>query len=55
MKQSSVQIIILEPSEGMTLTNGDTYSKKVYLGIYDSPENWYEIPDEEVPIGDGDS
>ena len=33
----------------MTLTNGETYSKMVYLGIHDSPENWHEIPDEEVP------
>lgn len=49
MKQGQIQIITLEPSEGMTLTNGETYSKMVYLGIYDSPENWHEIPDEEVP------
>lgn len=48
MKQGSIQIIILEPDEGMTLTNGETYSKKVYLGVNDSPSNWYEIPDEEV-------
>lgn len=40
---------ILTPSEGYTLTNGEIYSKKVYLGIYDSPNNWYEIPDAEVP------
>lgn len=35
--------------EGKTLTNGETYSKQVYLGIHDSPENWHEIPDEDVP------
>ena len=34
---------------GYTLTNGETYSKRVYLGINDSPDNWREIPDEEVP------
>ena len=49
MKQGQIQIITLEASEGMTLTNGETYSKLVYLGINDSPENWHEIPDEEVP------
>ena len=35
---------------GMTLTNGDTYSKKVYLP--DEAENWQEIPDSEVPVID---
>ena len=40
---------VITPDEGMTLTNGETYSKKVYLGIYDSPSNWHEIPDEDVP------
>ena len=49
MKQGNIQIIVLEPEEGMTLTNGETYSKKVYLSSLDSQENWYEIPDEEVP------
>lgn len=50
MTTSNIEIIVLEPSEGFTLTNGEIYSKKVYLGIHDSPENWWEIPDEEVPI-----
>lgn len=49
MKQSNIEIIVLESSEGYTLTNGEVYSKQVYLGIHDSPENWREIPDEEVP------
>lgn len=49
MKTSSIEIITLESSDGYTLTNGETYSKKVYLGINDSVDNWYEIPDEEVP------
>lgn len=35
--------------EGKTLTNGETYSKQVYLGIHDAPKNWREIPDEDVP------
>lgn len=49
MKTSEIAITVLEPSEGYTLTNGETYSKKVYLGINDSPANWMEIPDEDVP------
>ena len=49
MKTQPIQIIVLESDEGKTLTNGEVYSKKVYLGIHDSPENWWEIPDEEVP------
>ena len=32
---------------GMSLTNGETYSKTVYLP--DEAENWQEIPDSEVP------
>ena len=50
MKSNPIQIIVLEPDEGYTLTNGETYSKRVYLGINDSAENWREIPDEEVPV-----
>ena len=49
MRNATIEITVLEPEEGYTLTNGETYSKKVYLGINDSPENWHEIPDEEVP------
>lgn len=49
MKTIPIQLITLEPDEGMVLTNGETYSTKVYLGINDSPDNWYEIPESEVP------
>ena len=34
-------------SDGMMLTNGEAYSKEVYLGKNDSPENWHEITDAE--------
>jgi len=53
MTQNQIQITVLEAGEGKTLTNGEIYSKQVYLGIYDSPENWHEIDDELVPE-DGD-
>ena len=49
MRTSELSITVLEPSEGKTLTNGQTYSKKVYLGSLDSVENWYEVLDSEVP------
>ena len=42
----------IKPDEGMTLTNGEVYSKRVYLGVNDRPENWWEIPDSEVPDPD---
>ena len=35
---------------GMTLTNGETYSKTVYLP--DEANFWQEIPDSEVPVID---
>ena len=40
---------ILIPDEGKWLTNGNTYSKKVWLGTKDSLENWNEIDESEVP------
>lgn len=49
MKKQPIQIIVLEPDEGMVLTNGETYSYRVYLGINDSPDNWWEIPESEMP------
>ena len=49
MKNVTIEIRVIEPEDGYTLTNGEAYSKKVYLGINDNPENWWEIPDSEVP------
>ena len=34
-------------TNGMTLTDGDSYAKTVYLP--DEAANWAEIPDSEVP------
>lgn len=39
--------IKLTASEGYVFTNGEAYGKEIYLGIYDSPENWHEITDAE--------
>ena len=49
MTQETIEIRVLTASEGMVLTNGETYSTQVYLGIYDSPENWKEIPIGDMP------
>lgn len=47
MIESTITIKKLTASEGMTLTNGETYGKVIYLGCNDSPDNWHEITDEE--------
>ena len=49
MKQATVEIVTLEADEGKMLTNGEIYSSQVYLGVNDSPENWREINEEDVP------
>ena len=35
-------IRVLEPDEGLFLTNGQTYSEKVYLGKNADPATWTE-------------
>lgn len=40
---------VLTAEEGYVLTNGETFGKQVFLGIYDSPNNWYEILENEIP------
>ena len=39
---------VLRPEEGKVLTNGSTYSKEVWLGINDSPDNWQEVDEAEA-------
>lgn len=48
MTTENITLTKLIASEGMTLTNGEVYGIEVYLGRNDSPENWYEITDEEA-------
>lgn len=47
MKKTKIELIKITASEGMVLTDGDTCSKEIYLGINDSEENWHEITKEE--------
>ena len=50
MTQEKIEVRVLTASEGFVLTNGETYSDKVYLGINDSAENWREIRSEDLPV-----
>ena len=47
MEKTTIELTKLTASEGMMLTNGEVYSKEVYLGINDSADNWHEITDAE--------
>ena len=50
MTTTTIEIIKLTAGEGMTLTNGEAFGKEIYLGCNDSPDNWYEITDEEAEV-----
>lgn len=40
--------IVISPSPGKYLSNGETYADSdVYLGLNDSPDNWFDV--EELP------
>ena len=43
----SMYITKLTAADGMVLTNNEAYGKEIFLGKYDSPENWHEITDAE--------
>ena len=47
MKHNVVTINKITADDGMWLTNGETFSKEVYLGRDSSAENWHEITEEE--------
>ncbi len=50
MEIKTIELRELKADEGKVLTNGETYSSVgglVYLGVNDSPNNWYEITEEE--------
>ena len=47
MEKITIELIKLTATDGMVLTNGETYSKEVYLGCNDSADNWHEIAEVE--------
>ena len=47
MIETNITLRKLTADEGKVLTNGEAYFKELYLGIYDSADNWHEITDAE--------
>ena len=47
MTIETIELRKLVASKYMVLTNGEAYGKEIYLGKNDSPNNWYEITEEE--------
>lgn len=48
MIMNKIELRHIVADEGMTLYDGETLSKEIYLGVLDSPDNWREIPDAEA-------
>lgn len=48
MELQTIELRKLIPSVGMVLTNGETFSKEVYLGCNSNASDWYEITEEEA-------
>ena len=44
---TKIEMTKIEASEGMTLYNGETMGKVIFLGSGDSVENWWEITEEQ--------
>ena len=47
MKETIIELRELTATPGKWLTNGEIYSKRLYLGINDDKSNYYEITDAE--------
>ena len=43
MEKTTIELTKVTAADGMWLTNGETYSKEIYLGVNDSIDNWHEI------------
>lgn len=52
MTETIKGMTVLTPSEGKYLTNGETYSTKVYLGKNASESDWWEV--DSIPIEEDD-
>ena len=48
MKQETFTLTKLIASDGMMLTNCETFGKEVFLGTGDSVDNWHEITEAEA-------
>ena len=49
MITKNITLIKLIASDGMVLTDGESYGKEIYLGVNDTIDRWSEIPESEVP------
>lgn len=47
MESRDNNIRILTPADGLWITNGEVFSKRVYLGINADPDGWTEATQEE--------
>lgn len=47
MTIETIELRKMIASKYMILTNGKAYGKEIYLGVNDSPNNWWEITEEE--------
>jgi hypothetical protein len=47
MNITTIELRKLTASSGTVLTNGEAYGTEIYLGKFDSPDNWWEISEEE--------
>ena len=50
MITESITLIKLTASDGMMLTDGESYGKEVYLGANDTADRWREIPETDEAI-----
>ena len=49
--------MVLTPSEGMLLTNGETTSEEVYMPLYGDASAWWETTaeDDDIDLSDGEA
>lgn len=40
--------MVLKALKGMVYTNGEVFGNEIELAVSDSPDNWYEITEEEA-------
>ena len=49
MKTENITLVKLTASDGMMLTDGESYGREIYLGTNDTADRWRGIPEAEVP------